>query len=78
MINELQERFQFKNKEELDAHIAMQKQAALLPPIDNGKRRRRKGISGIAARALQHYEEKYGKAPHELLVARPQTMEEQD
>lgn len=78
MINELQERFQFKNKEELDAHIALQKQAALLPPIDDGKRRRRKGLSGIAARALQHYEEKYGRAPHELLAARPQTMEEQD
>jgi hypothetical protein len=33
MINELQERFQFKDKEELDRHIAAQKQAALLPPL---------------------------------------------
>ena len=26
LINDLQERFQFKNKEELDAHIALKKQ----------------------------------------------------
>lgn len=51
MINDLQERFQFKNKEELDADIAMKKQSALLPEIDQKKRRRAK-MSGVAARAL--------------------------
>ena len=51
MINDLQERFQFKNKEELDADIALKKQSALLPEIDQKKRRRAK-MSGVAARAL--------------------------
>ena len=74
MINDLQERFQFKNKEELDHHIAMKKQAALLPEIGGGPRKKR----GLPLKALQHYEEKYGRAPQDLLQARPTTKEEHD
>lgn len=39
LINDLQERFQFKNKEELDAHIALRKQQALLPDINPKKKK---------------------------------------
>jgi hypothetical protein len=38
LINDLQERFQFKDKEELDADIAMKKQQALLPEINKKKK----------------------------------------
>ena len=37
MITDLQERFQFKNKEELEAHIEMLRQQALLPPIEENQ-----------------------------------------
>lgn len=57
-------------------HIAMKKQNELLPEVNSVKRKRRN--VAVAQRALQHYEEKYGKAPHDLLMARPQTIEEQD
>ena len=57
----------------------MQKQAALLPEITQGKMKRKWKMNGaIAQRALQHYQEKYGRAPQDLLMARPVTKEEQD
>ena len=31
---------------------------------------------GIASKALQHYQEKYGRAPSDLLLMRPKTNEE--
>lgn len=80
MINDLQERFQFKDRDELDAHIAMKKQQALLPDINQTKQQKRKWKhnGAIAQRALGHWEEKYGKAPFDLLRMRPATREEQD
>lgn len=55
----------------------MKKQQALLPEI-NPKKRRWKHNAAVAQRALQHYEEKYGRAPYDLLNTRLQTKEEED
>ena len=61
----------------MDADIAMKKQQALLPEI-NPKKRRWKHSAAVAQRALQHYEEKYGRAPYDLLNTRLLTKEEED
>lgn len=76
MINDLQERFQFKDKAEIDAMIAKKKQALLLPEIVPPGKKKRKWNTGIAQKALQHYQEKYGKNPGDLLNLRPKTKEE--
>lgn len=77
MISDLQERFQFKDKAELDAHIEMQRQLALLPPVENNAKKKKRNYNmTIAQRAIQHYEEKYGKPPTDLLKIRPKTKEQ--
>lgn len=49
----------------------------MLPEISNpNQKRKRKWNTGIAAKALQHYQEKYGKAPGDILNLRPKTNEE--
>ena len=73
----MQERFQFKDKAEIDAMIALKKQQSLLPDIhDPSKKKKRNWNTGVAQKALQHYQEKYGRAPSDLLSIRPKTKEE--
>jgi hypothetical protein len=49
----------------------------LLPEIDQpGIKKKRRWNTGIAQKALQHYQEKYGKPPGDLLNLRPKTHEE--
>lgn len=48
MINDLQERFQFKNKEELDAEIALRKEQAMLPDINQRMKKRWKHNGAVA------------------------------
>ena len=43
---------------------------------DPQKKKKRKYNTGIAQKALQHYQEKYGKPPGDLLNMRPKTNEE--
>ena len=52
MINDLQERFQFKNKEALDAEIAARKEKALSLPDIHRHKRRWKHNGAVAQRAL--------------------------
>jgi hypothetical protein len=78
MINDLQERFQFKNKEELDAEIAARKEKEMSLPDIHKHKRRWKHNGAVAQRALQHYEEKYGRDPLDLLNGHMQTKEEED
>ena len=57
--------------------MALQKQQSLLPDInDPSKKKKRNWNTGVAHKALQHYQEKYGKAPSDLLSMRPKTKEE--
>lgn len=57
--------------------MAKKKQESMLPEIvDPTKKKRRKWNTGVAQKALQHYQEKYGRAPSELLSLRPKTKEE--
>ena len=56
--------------------MAQKKQASMLPPIDPPGKKKRKWNTGIVAKALQHFQEKYGKAPLDLLQQRPKTKEE--
>lgn len=61
----------------MDAYINMQRQLALLPQVDDPKKRKKRRYNmGIAQKALQHYQEKYGKPPGDLLNMRPKTNEE--
>ena len=63
-IEELQEHMQFKNKAELEKHIAMQKaafeKASTEYVMDDKTRRQLRFQARISKNALQHYEEKYG------------------
>jgi len=52
LINDLQERFQFKDKAEIDAYMAKQKEAQLLPEINGPGKKKRKWNTGIAQKAL--------------------------
>ena len=66
MIENLQERNQFEDLDAYNRHIAMQKQAketASRAPISDKQRRQMRFKGGIAQRALQHYEQKYGSNP---------------
>lgn len=54
--------------------IAKKKQEQMLPDIVG--KRKRKWNTGIAQKALQHYQEKYGRNPGDLLNLRPKTNEE--
>lgn len=56
----------------------MMKELSLLPPVeeDPKKKRRRKYNTAIAQKALQHYQEKYGKPPGDVLNLRPKTNDE--
>lgn len=64
MIEDLQERFQFKDKDELERHIAMQRayaeKASTEYVMDEKTRRRQRFAAKISKNALAHYEEKYG------------------
>ena len=67
-IEQLQERFQFKDKAELDQYMANKRRAEALaklgPSQMSDKERRRRRFEGcIAKKALEHYEAKYGKNP---------------
>jgi hypothetical protein len=48
----------------------LRKQQALLPDINQKKKRKWKHNAAVAQRALQHWEEKYGRAPFDLLNTR--------
>lgn len=48
IITDLQERFQFKDKAEIDAYMLQQKQASLLPELNQPGKKKRKWNTGIA------------------------------
>eukprot|EP00347_Sterkiella_histriomuscorum_P010966 403374256 len=77
LINDLQERFQFKDKAEIDKIMAQKKLESMLPEINPpGKRKAKRYNLGMAQKALQHYQEKYGKPPGDILNLRPKTHDE--
>lgn len=76
LINDLQERFQFKDKAEIDRIMAQKKMESMLPDINPPGKKKRKWNTNIAQKALQHYQEKYGKAPGDILNLRPKTHDE--
>lgn len=80
LIEDLQEHMQFKDKAELERHIAAQKaayeKATTEYVMDDKTRRQQRFKSKISANSLVHYEEKYGAKTSEImkLLQKPSDM----
>lgn len=79
-IEELQEKFQFKDNAELERHIAMQRamseKAASEYVMDDKTRRQLRFKGGISKNHGEHYEEKYGVKQSQIkkLLQKPSDM----
>ena len=77
MIEDLQERFQFENKDELERHLRRQndlaERAATEYVMDDKTRRQIRFQAKVSKNSLAHYEEKYGAKTSDImkLLQRP-------
>lgn len=80
VIEDLQEHMQFKDKAELERHIAAQKaayeKATTEYVMDDKTRRQQRFKAKISQNSLAHYEEKYGTKARDMmkLLQRPSDM----